>query len=692
MKLIALQLCNFRQFYGKTPIIKFASGRHNTTVIHGNNGAGKTTILNAFTWVLYEKFTAAFATPELLINKRAIAKTNPNTSVECWVEIQFEHDYKRYQLKRKCYANKEQEDRVQLSQPKLFILIAADDGRWYPPVEPAEEIIARILPVSLHQYFFFDGERIDHFFRADNHNNLAEDTKELLGVKVLDRAIEHLKKAKKSLQQELEAIGDLATKKLLQQQIKLEEARDRVTTRQKEIIQTLKNLESQKRSINQRLLDWSGADKLQKLKEKLVKQEQVTRQNLIQTKLNLKQLISRQGYIVFLLTTTGKFSQLLDRLRNERQLSRGIKREFIQQLLENKTCICGENLEQNPHAYDLVNSWLDKSETTGLEESVIRLETQANQFDFQLTEFWQQIDQIQAQINYQYTEIAKIENELEQVNKKLRNYPDRDIQNYQKNLEIIEEKIKELILEQGINQQQLATDNKTLQEINQQIERHKLKENKQALAQKRIQATQESIQRLIEVRRRLEKQFRVSLEQKVQEIFNEISFTPYIPKLSLDYQLTLVENSSGKPELVAASTGENQILSLSFIGAIIARVREWSQRNTLMGLDSSTFPVVMDSPFGSLDEVYRRQVAKSIPQLANQLVILVTKTQWRGEVQAEITDYIGKEYVLVYNTSKPNCEEDWLELNRINYPLVKLSPNQFEYTEIIEIERTTERE
>jgi DNA sulfur modification protein DndD len=111
-----------------------------------------------------------------------------------------------------------------------------------------------------------------------------------------------------------------------------------------------------------------------------------------------------------------------------------------------------------------------------------------------------------------------------------------------------------------------------------------------------------------------------------------------------------------------------------------------------MGLDSSTFPVVMDSPFGSLDEVYRRQVAKSIPQLANQLVILVTKTQWRGEVQAEITDYIGKEYVLVYNTSKPNCEEDWLELNRINYPLVKLSPNQFEYTEIIEIERTTERE
>lgn len=45
MKLISLQLCNFRQFYGKTPPIIFASGSRNTTVIHGNNGAGKTTFL-----------------------------------------------------------------------------------------------------------------------------------------------------------------------------------------------------------------------------------------------------------------------------------------------------------------------------------------------------------------------------------------------------------------------------------------------------------------------------------------------------------------------------------------------------------------------------------------------------------------------------------------------------------------------
>ncbi len=188
------------------------------------------------------------------------------------------------------------------------------------------------------------------------------------------------------------------------------------------------------------------------------------------------------------------------------------------------------------------------------------------------------------------------------------------------------------------------------------------------------------------MRLRLEKKFRFSLEQKVQDIFKSISFTPYIPKLSNNYQLTLVENTSGVFTNVAASTGENQILSLSFIGGIIDRVREWSQRNTLIGIDSSTFPIVMDSPFGSLDAVYRRQVARFVPQLANQLVLLVTKTQWRGEVNREIQSYIGKQYVLTYNSPKPDCEEDWLELDGKNYPLVQHSSNEFEYTEIIDID------
>jgi DNA sulfur modification protein DndD len=39
---------------------------------------------------------------------------------------------------------------------------------------------------------------------------------------------------------------------------------------------------------------------------------------------------------------------------------------------------------------------------------------------------------------------------------------------------------------------------------------------------------------------------------------------------------------------------------------------------------SSTFPIVMDSPFGSLDEIYRWQVANLLPPLADQVIVMAT--------------------------------------------------------------------
>jgi DNA sulfur modification protein DndD len=685
MKLISLKLCNFRQFYGKTPEINFSSGINNTTIIHGNNGAGKTTILNAFTWVLYETFTAAFASPELLVNKRAIVEANLGRSVECWAEIQFERDRKRYQLKRKCYATRENDGLVQYSQSKLFMLIAGDDGRWYPPVEQPKDIIERILPESLHQYFFFDGERIDRIFRYGQKNNIAEDTKELLGVKVLERAIEHLKKAKKNLQEELDAIGELAIKQLIREQSRLETENENLKKRQREIVAELAEKELSKKAIASRILELSGADELQQLKQKLEEQEIATREKLIRSKNNLKNSISSQAYTIFLTDIASNFTELITSLRNKGELSNGIKPRFIQQLLEQQNCICGRELQPATETYQNVETWLQQTEIADVEETAIRLEDKVVNLESEQLEFWQQLDREQVNIDRARTELAQIENESDRVKSKLRTYPDDNIQNLQKQIDAIEANLKELILEQGSNGQQIATFEAEIAEKTKQISKQKLKEAKQALAQRRIHATQDAIDRFSEVRKRLETQFRRSLEQRVQEIFKTISFTPYLPKISQDYELSLIENTSGVDVPVAASTGENQILSLSFIGGIIDRVREWSQKNTLMGVDSSTFPIVMDSPFGSLDEIYRRQVAKSIPQLANQLIVLVTKTQWRGEVETEISDRIGQEYVLVYYSPKPDCEEDAIELQGKNYSLIKQSPNRFEYTEIIKV-------
>ncbi|MFN6365561.1 MAG: AAA family ATPase [Aphanizomenon sp.] len=688
MKLTSIKLCNFRSFYGKTPEVTLAGGNiRNTTMIYGSNGAGKTSILNAFTWVLYEKFSAAFASTEQLVNKRAIAESEPGQPVECWVEVGWEHEGNRYRATRGCRVYKNESDVIEAGKTQLKIQVAGDDGKWYFPIQQAEEIITQILPLSLHQYFFFDGERIEEIVRSNNKAEISEAIRTFLGVEVIELSIKHLKDAKKSLETDLKHIGDPETKQLLNKQEKQELEIENINKRQTEINQELEYQQTFKKEISNKLRELSAVKELQERKQSLEFQKNSLLQELKKTKENLKKVISARGYTVLLSETTAKFREIFTDLKQRGELTAGISQEFVNDLLTSGRCICGADLREGTHTHFHVKNLMKKAGSSTVEETAIRMSAQVDEIDKQALGFWEEADREQGRIQQLKENLDQVELELANIQEQLRKDPNEEISGLQKRLDEIEAKIDELNREQGANRQELSHLKAAIDALIKQISKQKQNEEKQSLAQRRINATQDAIERLSEVKNRQENQFRLQLEQRVQEIFSDISFTPYIPKISEKYELSLVENTTGIEAPVAASTGENQILSLSFIASIIDKVRDWSERRKMMMVpDSSTFPIVMDSPFGSLDANSRRHIARTIPKLANQLVVLVTKTQWRVEVEEEIADKIGKEYVLVYYSSKPNCEQDFIELGREKYSLVRQSLNGFEYTEIVEVE------
>ncbi|MFN5064421.1 MAG: AAA family ATPase [Aphanizomenon sp.] len=688
MKLTSIKLCNFRSFYGKTPEVTLAGGNiRNTTMIYGSNGAGKTSILNAFTWVLYEKFSAAFASTEQLVNKRAIAESEPGQPVECWVEVGWEHEGNRYRATRGCRVYKNESDVIEAGKTQLKIQVAGDDGKWYFPIQQAEEIITQILPLSLHQYFFFDGERIEEIVRSNNKAEISEAIRTFLGVEVIELSIKHLKDAKKSLETDLKHIGDPETKQLLTKQEKQELEIENINKRQTEINQELEYQQTFKKEISNKLRELSAVKELQERKQSLEFQKNSLLQELKKTKENLKKVISARGYTVLLSETTAKFREIFTDLKQRGELTAGISQEFVNDLLTSGRCICGADLREGTHTHFHVKNLMKKAGSSTVEETAIRMSAQVDEIDKQALGFWEEADREQGRIQQLKENLDQVELELANIQEQLRKDPNEEISGLQKRLDEIEAKIDELNREQGANRQELSHLKAAIDALIKQISKQKQNEEKQSLAQRRINATQDAIERLSEVKNRQENQFRLQLEQRVQEIFSDISFTPYIPKISEKYELSLVENTTGIEAPVAASTGENQILSLSFIASIIDKVRDWSERRKMMMVpDSSTFPIVMDSPFGSLDANSRRHIARTIPKLANQLVVLVTKTQWRVEVEEEIADKIGKEYVLVYYSSKPNCEQDFIELGREKYSLVRQSLNGFEYTEIVEVE------
>ena len=62
-----LKMENFRQFYGENQVVFATAKKKNITLIHGENGVGKTTILNAVLWCMFEKLTPDFEQPDKLV-------------------------------------------------------------------------------------------------------------------------------------------------------------------------------------------------------------------------------------------------------------------------------------------------------------------------------------------------------------------------------------------------------------------------------------------------------------------------------------------------------------------------------------------------------------------------------------------------------------------------------------------------
>ena len=73
-------------------------------------------------------------------------------------------------------------------------------------------------------------------------------------------------------------------------------------------------------------------------------------------------------------------------------------------------------------------------------------------------------------------------------------------------------------------------------------------------------------------------------------------------------------------------------------------------RIILKGLSGNEYPLVTDSPFGQLS-IFRWGVAKWVPDLAPQVVLLVSPKQFDGDVADALreTGRIGRRYYLAYH-------------------------------------------
>jgi DNA sulfur modification protein DndD len=272
----------------------------------------------------------------------------------------------------------------------------------------------------------------------------------------------------------------------LKQQDNLEQEIERISKRQTEIKQESEYQETFKKETSNLLRELSAAKELQERRQELEKQKASSQENLRESKEAIKKAISARGYTVLLCETTAQFRTIVNDLKQQGKLTSGISREFVNELLDSQRCICGADLREGNHSHKNVRKILDKAGSSAVQETAIRMSAQVDEIDKQAVSFWEEVDREQARINQLRQTISQIEGELDNIQERLRKDANEEISSLQKRLDEIEEKIRDLILEQGANQQQIATLKTELEVLRKQIAKQKLNEDRQALAQRRI--------------------------------------------------------------------------------------------------------------------------------------------------------------------------------------------------------------
>jgi hypothetical protein len=99
--------------------------------------------------------------------------------------------------------------------------------------------------------------------------------------------------------------------------------------------------------------------------------------------------------------------------------------------------------------------------------------------------------------------------------------------------------------------------------------------------------------------------------------------------------------------LVPRTRGDNQLLGLFFISALINSGRSQAKEYGNFITSGTAAPLVINWPFEQMDSQHRQDMAKIIARMAPQIVLLVESRQLDDKVLAALEPYTGSEYVLV---------------------------------------------
>lgn len=655
MILERLVIENFRQFKGRQEIVFSDLRDRNVTIVHAENGFGKTTLLKALLWVMYGKdgLKDDFEKPDSILHEGLAYRAKDPNALVATVELAFKHDNDRYILTRQLSLAQQRLD----AGKTTLTLEVMKDGQTFSLERPQQRILA-IVPDGISGFLFFNGERINYLAEERNSAQVTEAIHQMLGLKLLRTTIEDLRhqNVRGKLRSEQKENTSEEKRELIDRLAGMEAESTELAGKRAQTLSNLAAIASELETVDAKLAANQKAHELQNKRIRLIKErdELIGRRDEIARRLG--KLIAEDGYTLFTSGLINRGQEIVARLRSEGKIPARVLNTFLQELIDSGLCICKRHLGEGTPEREAVESLLTIAGDQDFNNAVGALDHAIGLIEGLIGTTQTQLQQLNTERLELLRDIRERDEEIEEIHQQLGGKDDEEVQQ-------LEEKRKSLQLERDARNSalgridgQIEATKEAIATLENQIRQIADKEEAAAKAQRRVDAVEDCAEILENILKAETEDLRPLLNDEIDSHFRKIMAKDYWAELTESYTLRIRKRVAGsdgeETEIDAAlSTGERTVTSLVFIASLVALAKRRSEIPTILrDLAGSAYPVVIDSPFGSLS-IFRDGVARNIPELAPQVLLLVSPEQYNGQVERALneTGRVGKRYYLAYH-------------------------------------------
>ena len=378
--------------------------------------------------------------------------------------------------------------------------------------------------------------------------------------------------------------------------------------------------------------------------------------NINQSKVEKQGLIKKYGWIIFGQKLANEGLDFIDEQSLKAKLPAPYDETLVKDLIEQESCICGRELKLGTDEYLKVTSLIETADNAIIRNKLLKSRSAGTNIKGRFADFLTDLERIEKNLAKLDDDKRDISHELDDKQKKLSEIDVEEVKNLEKLKSNCRAALSEVDQKIGSNETSLNILSSELQAADSKLKKFGAEDVRISRLTEHQSYAQELIKLCGVKLDQYEKYSKLTIAKKVNETLQEFSRKDFQVKVGDDFSFYLVREDGHR---VAKSKGENLLLNLSFVSALIefAQMRSGASGDFLVS--GTTAPFVIDAPFGELDNTYKRATAEFLPKRSRQLIFLLSSSHWLGTVEDTIKNKIGSEYVLVSSkTSMQNGKPD----------------------------------